>query len=537
MTLFSLVGRHDMGSLRVAWEFRHVIKRHRLFFDDGLDVYEESAIIRMFERVHRLGEVQFFTGFRHDDEESIDDLTKIINEVLEVQNTHGDVCINVTETLGTATAYLGSKLLPHGIKFVSYNPNEHEITILDQNGSTTHEADRTMSIKELFEFRGFVTDTECVREYLRANKEHLIKLFEKPKRFMNARANLLDSKRCNEKNELHDTLVSLSIIDETGRSLAKKMRLDGGLFEEFVGSLLADMPFDDVVCGMKVFWGGEDANFSNEFDALALYKNRLFVIECKMRTGINEEELLYKYDSVRRYTAPNAKAMVVHMDTKGEVERVSNALSARFRFNGIGFYSAKRIIEDEFKQFVDDVFFVSHASQILWPDSQAALAELLIESKNNCDEIPTITMVRKKVQIVSKAKDRPDEIKAPSTNGLVFVAEQKLPLIAVDSRVNMIQYYHTAMTNLLKQLAGWSHNCVPYSGYKDRVWKSIVSGDCTKCSKELQEAVANLKYNSTFKELVQIATIFFEIPVKMRDKTNPVFVELIGRVSRIYGSL
>lgn len=530
MTLFSLIGRHDMGALMVAWEFRDSIKTHKIFFDDGLDEYEQTAIINMFTRLYESGDIDFSTSVRRVNDENLSDLLEIERQIKESMESNEVVYINTTETLGTASAWLGARLLGLGVKFVSYNPNEHEITALDNKSLTTREADRSMGVERLFWLRGFNIEVEKDRDYLTKNKTHLAKLFEKPKKYLEIAAELQGSHIYPYKKELFDELAALSIIDDNGSLISSKTRLDGGMFEEYVGSLLSEMEFDDVVCGAKVFWGGEGNNFSNEFDALCLHKNTIFVVECKMRSSINEEELLYKYDALRRYAAPSSKAMVVHLGKKGILEQVSDKLYRRFGFAGIGLYGAKKISEDGFKNFVNKLFFAPHPSHLLWVDSQAASSQVFIEINND-------------IYTPSDAQSTKPNIRTPQTqnrglpSGLMYVAEQKLPPLLADAAKNPLVYYYLAMPKLLKQLAGWSHQGLAYSGYREHIWQSIVDGDYSRCGWELVEAVQNLEYDDTFRQLREIARLYFTYGANERDKNNESFVALVLSVRAIYEKL
>jgi hypothetical protein len=515
-----------MGTLMVAWEFREKIKSHKLFFDNGLDEYGQIALIRMFERLYESKEVDFFTGFKHTDDESVSELLKIENQIKDSLESGEEVYINITEALGTASAWLGERLLGQGVKFVSYNPSEHEITVLDKDSLITKEADRSMGIERLFWLRGFHIEVERDREYLKTHKQDLLKVLEKPNKYLAVAEELKSHKHLSLKNELFQPLEALSIIDENGGLIASKIKVEGGIFEEYVGALLSDMDFDDVVCGVKVFWGGDGINFSNEFDVLCLHKNTVFVVECKMRSNINEEELLYKYDALRRYAAPNSKAMVVHLATKKNMPQVSDGLYMRFRFAGIGLYSAKKISQERFSGFVNKLFFNPHPSHLLWIDSQAASSKVFIEISNEMYEEYGITAMPKSYKAPQARKALPA--------GLVYVADQKLPPILADIKENPLVYYYMAMTNLLKQLAGWSHKGLAYAKYKEYVWRAIVTDDYKGCGYELVEAVENLQYDNTFRQLREIARLYFEIPPTERHKTNESFVALVLSVKTIY---
>ena len=119
----------------------------------------------------------------------------------------------------------------------------------------------------------------------------------------------------------------------------------------------------------------------------------------------------------------------------------------------------------------------------------------------------------------------------------MYVAEQKLPPLLADAAKNPLVYYYLAMPKLLKQLAGWSHQGLAYSGYKEYIWQSIVDGDYSRCGWELVEAVQNLEYDDTFRQLREIARLYFTYGANEGTKDNESFVALVLSVQAIYERL
>lgn len=99
------------------------------------------------------------------------------------------------------------------------------------------------------------------------------------------------------------------IFPEVANRNPDKMHyLNGFWLEEYVWLVAQKSSLDDVQSGVKVEWqesqpkSGAD-NIHNEFDLLAVYHNRLLVVECKTSFGKNvTQDIITKLDSLGRKT-------------------------------------------------------------------------------------------------------------------------------------------------------------------------------------------------------------------------------------------
>lgn len=100
MTLISLINHRGIAPHQLFCLLRDEIKEHFVFIDDGIEDSE--------------GSLETLIRFAH---------SKV---------ARGEVLIDVTEAMGATAAMLSAELLSTGAKFVSYNPEENEITIFDK---------------------------------------------------------------------------------------------------------------------------------------------------------------------------------------------------------------------------------------------------------------------------------------------------------------------------------------------------------------------------------------------------------------------
>jgi hypothetical protein len=511
-----------MGSLRVVWQFKDEIIRHRLFFEDGLDIYEEIALIKMFERVLESKEIDFYTGFDEYTDEQQDAMGALIVKIAKYQEVYGDVYVNVSEASGTSCVLLGAALLPLGIKFVSYNDIEHEITITDMYSHTTVEAKRDLGIAELFLYRGFAINIQYNKEYLVKHAKDYKTLYKDSANYFNIQAKLYRSNTIDKKNTLFEALLNIGAVDEYGNLTVSKNRLHGGTFEEFIGALTTECGFDDVVCGLEIYWGGRGTELKNEFDVLALYKNRVFLIECKMKSKIDTDELTYKYDSLRKYIAPQTRASIVHLNVGLKKDtQISKRTANRCALSGIGIYSVKDVVQEEFNEFINSAFFKDHPSDIAWTDVQAVNAGNIIYVK--CDENKQET----KAKIIVKTKMQ-------SLYGLEIVQSQNLPIIYLNKITNPTQYFHIAVTNLFRQFANWSHKNIHYSAFRDELWHTIIDFRTDKMSLQLYNALVILENDSKFLNLKSIVIAYLNFKPYERASSNLEFIKIVDDLSTLY---
>ncbi|MCK5717500.1 MAG: DUF1887 family protein [Thiomargarita sp.] len=92
------------------------------------------------------------------------------------------------------------------------------------------------------------------------------------------------------------------LFPEIANNNADKMRyLNGFWLEEYTWLIAQEISLDDVESGVKVDWLSQKPNQSlkNEFDMLAVYHNRLLVIECKTALT-SKQDIITKLDSLGR---------------------------------------------------------------------------------------------------------------------------------------------------------------------------------------------------------------------------------------------
>lgn len=140
--------------------------------------------------------------------------------------------------------------------------------------------------------------------------------------------------------------------------------IQGAIFEEYIYWLIEDnFDFDQVMFNVKIEFG---ENLYNEFDILMINDNHLHTIECKLRTSISGENVLYKIDSIIDYLDDDGKAMVLAIG--GDNQRITNKKNIkkqftdgtlkRAKYSNIKVHQSKIFNKEKFLIDVKEHFFV-----------------------------------------------------------------------------------------------------------------------------------------------------------------------------------
>lgn len=158
------------------------------------------------------------------------------------------------------------------------------------------------------------------------------KLFENETTFSAARKALLDNGAIppDAEGPVTEALRDLGIVDRYGFLMeGARVRLQGGLFEEYVYTLCQKAGFDDAALGCKIDFTptlpDPHAHVVNEFDVLLMHRNRVATVECKYVHRLDGLGFLYKYDAVVDYFGQTARALILnvshrprHPENRGE---------------------------------------------------------------------------------------------------------------------------------------------------------------------------------------------------------------------------
>lgn len=352
MVLVSVVGDFDSGLLPVFYYHVESLAVHLLLYDR-----KEAAKAQRLQK----GMQRFCEHYAYDpkllllpyDEDSEASIAAAAESVLKHKGTR-QLLLNPTEGPNTMAVLLHAQLAPHGGMLVEYDRQENGFNLLEA-GRIRSESVSPMTVEEHLMLKNVAVEIRPDMEAVMARRQIVEALLEDSVRFMEFR---------NAYNRHHGRVSGYGDITELlrqGGLLEDRSFIDGGIFEEQCFHLLNDLPFDDVQLGVvATFHPDTPQAFKNEFDVLCIKENHLHIVECKFRSRLNGEALVYKYDSVMDLVDEDARAVMAvvggenaQIGKNGKVKQsFYDGTKRRARHNDMMIYQERRFDPERFRDEV-----------------------------------------------------------------------------------------------------------------------------------------------------------------------------------------
>lgn len=316
MTLISIIGSFDTTLLNLINEFGSDLKRVILIFDDTLasakNLSRHQNALENFRMQHKYDFV-IDTALVIDEDNTIK-----LDTIIHIASAYERVMIDITDALGSTSAYLGARAVNQHTSLVAFNPYENEYNIISINGFENKKLKRTLSIRDYVESLGYALNDK--RGRLPRDKDAVFWLFKRFASFQNIRSTLIKSSYIpfDSESSMHQMLHKLDIIDEFGY-LIDRNYLQGGLFEEYIYWIASEMGFDDLLSSAEIVFDGvqnEGTLIHNEFDLLAFKNNRLYLFECKFTKNFELDDLIYKYMALKEHIKNDSKGIIITVNPK-----------------------------------------------------------------------------------------------------------------------------------------------------------------------------------------------------------------------------
>jgi len=342
MTLVSVVGDFFSSVAPIFYHFFDDITIHIIIADDSKrDSYYAKKFQNGVKDFCIANNKSITRHFVRIDEDSNSAINKACEYILN--NSDGEIYVNVSDGLASLNTIMTQKLLPKGVKFISYDMFDNEFHILDISGIIERKKAKSMNIKEHFMLKNCdILSYESVDFVLK--NEYLIK-----KLFTEYHFQFDDFKKDLSKNQIDFNQYTdvVKILKALGFSMDKKSLsynkkiLTGSLFEMYMYLIVRDLEFDDVLMGVVL----EDKGIRNEYDLLAIKDNHIYVIECKYKNIQREaEKLLYKYAFLREVLDYDSKAVIV------STEKIENRYLNRGKRYKTSFVSISEDLKEKIKE-------------------------------------------------------------------------------------------------------------------------------------------------------------------------------------------
>jgi hypothetical protein len=316
MTLISIIGSFDTTLLNLVNEFAPELKRVILIFDDttgsAKNLERHQNALERFKKRH---------GYKY----AIDSATIIdednatkLDTILHLASAHDRVMIDISDALGSTSAYLGARAVSDNISLIAFNSLENEYNVISTSGFDNKRLTRTLTIQDYVESLGYSLVEK--RGQPPRPKKDVLYLFQQFASFQNARYTLIKSSHIpfNRDLELHQILHRIGVIDESGH-LIDRNYLQGGLFEEYIYWIATEMGFDDLLSSAEIRFAGDSTQgtlINNEFDLLAFKNNRLYLFECKFTKSFDLDDLIYKYMALKEHIKNDSKGIIITVNPK-----------------------------------------------------------------------------------------------------------------------------------------------------------------------------------------------------------------------------
>jgi hypothetical protein len=341
MTLVSVVGNFFSSVAPVFYHFFDEIDTHIIIADDSK---RDSRYARKFKEGVKNFCLEKNKNLRQIFITIDEDSNSAINKACEsvIKHANGEVLINISDGLASVHTIMTQKLLPLGVKFISYDIFDNEFHILSKEGIKERKKAKPMNIKDHFTLKGVEVLSMNDLDFAHKNERYIKEIFENHHReYREFKYCLTVGKNPSAHSypNIHRCLISMN------RSFNSDYQfLTGGLFEYYVYLQLKDYDFDDLAVGMKV----SDNEVRNEYDVLAIKDNHLNIIECKhKRKTFNAESVLYKYAALKRMVDYDSKVVIVSLDNY-----VKDSHKQRAKMFDIKFVSLNENMGDEIYEFL-----------------------------------------------------------------------------------------------------------------------------------------------------------------------------------------
>lgn len=350
MVLVSVVGDFDSGLLPVFYYHVESLKVHILLHDrkDAAKARRLQEGMKRFCAHYAYEPKLLLLPYDEDSEASIAAAAK------RISSYGGQIVINPTEGLSTTAVLLHARLAPHGGTMVEYDRKENGFNLLEE-GRIRSEMVSPMTVPEHLMLKNVAVEIRPDMHAVMARRQLVEVLLEDSVRFMEFR---------NAYNKHRGRVTGYEDIKallREGGVLEDRSFIDGGIFEERCFHLLNALPFDDVQLGVvATFHPDTPRAFKNEFDVLCIKDNHLHIVECKFRSRIDGEALIYKYDSIMDLVDEDARAVMavvggenVQIGKNGRTRQsFYEGTQHRARHNDIMIYQERRFDPQRFQDEV-----------------------------------------------------------------------------------------------------------------------------------------------------------------------------------------
>lgn len=361
MLFVSLIGDFDSNILPLFYHHAEEIRLHVMLSDRRRsDVKHAENLTRGMKRYCSHHDIDVAMHEMAFDEDSIDAIRDVYESVAELRQSGEPLYFNLSDGLASTVAVLQPLIMRDNGVLLAYDRFENSCNYINLDGMDRYTVS-PMSIDEHLLLKNI--DYNFIDETfeMQSRKAAVFALMNDTAEYLRFRAAYSRNDVPADLEHLHRHAKSMSA--QTGRNF-----FNGQIFEEYCYWLVNDLGFDDVRLGTKVTHLPHTANdYENEFDLLMIKNNHLHIMECKLRTHINGEHFIYKYDSLKGLLDADGKTMIVSAGGSNVKEKANGKKEYQFnegnlkraRQARIAVYQQERLDPEAFVRQVKQFFLGS----------------------------------------------------------------------------------------------------------------------------------------------------------------------------------
>ncbi len=361
MTLVTIINKNLETLIPLIHEFNTQIKKHIIFYDRA--TMESRYAHKLHYALKKLSNKQKIELIEVDEDSrsDISHLQKIL------ANQKAPLYLNATDAdLSLVTILSGYILQNSGFVF-AYDKYDNSYNKISKESFSNHQITHNLTLDLFSLYMGYKKRTRDVAsiEKYRPQVNYLFKnsysFFKNEFLLKKGRINQLDK-------TFKSTLIALKMLDKNLQYTRKKSF--GELFEYFIFLKLQQYDFDDIEMGVEIVFD-EALEIVNEFDILAMKNNHVYVIECKLGTASESNEVIYKLDSLIENFGEDSRGLIVNLQT--DMDRYKNDLFLnkkfsqraykRAKFNNLEIYNDYLFNEFAFDEIMRRCFLVNLKSE------------------------------------------------------------------------------------------------------------------------------------------------------------------------------
>ncbi|SFV51998.1 hypothetical protein MNB_SM-7-1194 [hydrothermal vent metagenome] len=358
MTLVTVINKDLNTLIPIIHEFKDKIEKHILIYDEAN--LEKELVSRAKKGIKKISP-DIKIELLKIDEDNKNDMIKIKKKL----DKERDLYLNATDSDISLVVLISGYILNRDGFVLSYDKFDNTYNKICKSGFKNYSIKNNLKLDDYFRYMGYKKIDEKRTKNIYKYSSQISYIFKSSQKFF-FNHHILKKERIKKLDKaFKEALIGLGIIDKKLHYIQEKKSF-GSLFEEFVFLKLEKYNFDDIKIGVEILFD-EELNILNELDILAIKNNHIYVIECKLGSMFNSNEVIYKLDSILENFGEDAKGLIVNIQPDLDYFNNQNSLKklfssnaySRANYNNIAIYNDYIFNDNAFDELIREFFNIS----------------------------------------------------------------------------------------------------------------------------------------------------------------------------------